>query len=49
MYLNIPAALPLLEVAIRKRPAVTFNDKEDANTDKFTDLEENSPSPLPNT
>ena len=49
MHLNIPAAPPLLEVAARKRPAVTFDDEEDSNTDEFTDLEENSVSPLPNT
>ncbi|KAJ6038667.1 hypothetical protein N7460_007384 [Penicillium canescens] len=49
MYLDIPAALPLSEVAARKRPAVTFDDEEDANADKFADLEENSLSPLPDT
>ncbi|KAJ6019888.1 hypothetical protein N7522_000596 [Penicillium canescens] len=49
MYLDIPAALPLSEVAAGKRPAVTFDDEEDANADKFADPEENSPSPLPDT
>ncbi|KAJ6111212.1 hypothetical protein N7486_003447 [Penicillium sp. IBT 16267x] len=47
--LDTPAVPPLSEVAARKRPAVTFEDKEDSNADEFADLEENSASPLPDT
>jgi hypothetical protein len=48
MYLDTPAALPLSEVAARKRLAVTFDDEEDSNADEFADPE-NSASPLPDT
>ncbi|KAJ5358328.1 uncharacterized protein N7496_010741 [Penicillium cataractarum] len=49
LYLNIPVVLLLLEVATRKRPAVTFDNKGVSNVDEFADLEENSVSPLPDT
>jgi hypothetical protein len=49
LHLDTPVAPPLSEVAARKRPAVTFNNKGVSNVDEFADPEENSVSPLPNT
>jgi hypothetical protein len=47
--LDTPAVPPLSEVAAGKRLVVTFKNKKDPNTNKFTDLKESSASSLFNT